>query len=90
MCVVFQSSLTSANYENFVNLVTTEITVQLEKAVGKTTFNRVSFRCHISVNPQPPSPLTPMLVPPPSTPTPSFSDTIGEVMRTLILAYKGK
>ena len=48
VCVVFQNSLTSANYDNFVNLVTTEITVQLEKAVGKTTFNRVSFSCQVS------------------------------------------
>ncbi|XP_070191423.1 conserved oligomeric Golgi complex subunit 4-like [Littorina saxatilis] len=41
MLSTFKSSLTSANYDNFVNLVTTEITVQLEKAVGKTTFNRL-------------------------------------------------
>nr|KAG5690988.1 hypothetical protein BaRGS_007335 [Batillaria attramentaria] len=37
-----ESSLTSANYDTFVSMVTTEITVQLEKGVGKTSFNRVS------------------------------------------------
>ncbi|XP_076448808.1 conserved oligomeric Golgi complex subunit 4-like [Babylonia areolata] len=41
MLSTFKSSLTSANYDTFVTLVTTEITVQLEKAVGKTTFNRL-------------------------------------------------
>ncbi|XP_025115796.1 conserved oligomeric Golgi complex subunit 4-like isoform X2 [Pomacea canaliculata] len=41
MLSTFKNSLTSANYEAFVSLVTTEVTAQLEKAVGKTTFNRL-------------------------------------------------
>ncbi|KAL8591236.1 hypothetical protein ACOMHN_017560 [Nucella lapillus] len=41
MLSTFKSSLTSANYDTFVTLVTTEITAQLEKALGKTAFNRL-------------------------------------------------
>ncbi|ESO82827.1 hypothetical protein LOTGIDRAFT_108827, partial [Lottia gigantea] len=37
----FKASLTPANNEKFVNLITGEITVQLEKAVIKTVFNRL-------------------------------------------------
>lgn len=37
-----QESLTSGNYDKFVSLITSEITSQMEKAVLKTAFNRVS------------------------------------------------
>ena len=40
----FQESLTSNNYEKFVSLITGEVTSQLEKAVIKCTFNRVSIK----------------------------------------------
>lgn len=38
----FKSCLSPASYESFVNLVTTEIALQMEKGVFKNKFNRVS------------------------------------------------
>ena len=38
----FKSSLTSANYDKFIAQLTTELTIQMEKAVFKIAFNRVS------------------------------------------------
>ncbi len=39
--IVFQNSLTSANYDTLVSQITNEVTSGLEKNVFKTTFNRV-------------------------------------------------
>ena len=38
-----QSALTSSNFDVLVGHIASEITTQLEKAVMKTTFNRVSI-----------------------------------------------
>ena len=38
-----QEAMTSANYDRFAMAMSGEITQQLEKAVTKTVFNRVSF-----------------------------------------------
>ena len=38
---VSQDSLTTGNYDTLVSFISNEITSQLEKAVFKTTFNRV-------------------------------------------------
>ncbi|XP_067651434.1 conserved oligomeric Golgi complex subunit 4-like [Haliotis asinina] len=37
----FKATLTSGNYDHLVNLIVGEITVQLEKAITKSTFNRL-------------------------------------------------
>ena len=46
MCVlVFQSSLTPANYDSLNRHLSNEITMRFEKNIMKTTFNRVSNSC---------------------------------------------
>ena len=35
--------MTPANYDHFVTVITSEIAVQLEKAITKSVFNRVSL-----------------------------------------------
>lgn len=42
--IIFQSALSAGNYDTFVGHVTAEVTLQLEKAVLKTSFNRVFTR----------------------------------------------
>ena len=37
----FKSSMTQSNFDSFVNIVAGEVTIQLEKAVTKTSFNRL-------------------------------------------------
>jgi len=37
----FKSSMTQTNFDSFVNIVASEVTLQLEKAVTKTSFNRL-------------------------------------------------
>ena len=37
----FKISLTQTNFDSFVNIVASEVTLQLEKAVTKTSFNRL-------------------------------------------------
>ena len=39
-----QETLTSSNYDALVGLLTNEVTTQLEKAVLKSVFNRVSAK----------------------------------------------
>lgn len=41
---IWQSALSTGNYDTFVGHVTAEVTLQLEKAVLKTSFNRVCTR----------------------------------------------
>lgn len=39
----FKSQLSARNYDALVSIIATEITLRLERAIKKSTFNRVSF-----------------------------------------------
>jgi len=46
----FKPYLTPSNYDKFVAQLTAELTLQLEKAVFKMAFNRVTPPFHLSIS----------------------------------------